>query len=137
MTRHLAPLLAAAAVCLPLAAAAQPPSSGPTTQVLVTLTVKPGVDRAQLMQMLPQEVRDTVKLYLDGKIQQWFSRSDGSGVVFLVGAASVGEARAAMEALPLGKSGLASLDYVALGPLRPLGLLIGPPPGDGAGAARK
>jgi hypothetical protein len=135
MTR-LAPLLVLAAAFLPGSALAQTPP-GPTTQVLVTLTVKPDVDRARLRQTLPQEVRDTVKLYLDGRIQQWFSRSDGTGVVFLLSAASVDEARAAMEALPLARSGLASLDYVALGPLRPLALLIGPPPGDAGAGAQK
>jgi hypothetical protein len=49
---------------------AQAPPTAPTTQVLTALTVKPGVDRAQLMSVMPAEVRATVKLYLDGKIQQ-------------------------------------------------------------------
>jgi len=34
--------------------------------VLVSLTVKPGADRTQLMKVLPDEVRATVALYLDG-----------------------------------------------------------------------
>ena len=55
-------------------AAAQPPAPTPTTAVLVTLTVKPDVDRPQVASTLPEEVRATVRLYLDGMIQQWFSR---------------------------------------------------------------
>ena len=59
------------------AARAQPPAAPPITHVLVSLTVKPGADRAQLMKVLPDEVRATVALYLDGKIQQWYSPGDG------------------------------------------------------------
>src|ERR1700738_3058947 len=80
---------------------AQPPPAAPTTQVLVALTVKTGVARADLMKTLPEEIRATVKLYLDGKIQQWYSRSDGQGVVFIMNCASVAEAKALMDALPL------------------------------------
>jgi hypothetical protein len=33
--------------------------------------------------MLPEEVRDTANLYLDGKIHQWYSQQNGKGVVFI------------------------------------------------------
>jgi hypothetical protein len=36
--------------------------------------------------VIPAEIRATVKLYLDGKIRQWYSRGDGKGVIFLVDA---------------------------------------------------
>ena len=42
-----------------------------------------------------------MKLYLDGKIRQWYSRGDGKGVIFLVDAKTEDEARAIMETLPL------------------------------------
>jgi hypothetical protein len=38
------------------------------------------------MAVIPDEIQATVKLYLDGKIRQWYSRGDGKGVVFLVDA---------------------------------------------------
>jgi hypothetical protein len=70
------------ATLMPVAAVAQPAAAPPPiTAVLATLTVKPGVDRTALLNTMPQEVSDTVKLYLDGKIQQWFGRGDGRGVV--------------------------------------------------------
>jgi len=47
-----------------------------------------------------------VKLYLDGKIRQWYSCGDGKGVIFLVEAKTEGEARAIMETLPLAKEQL-------------------------------
>jgi len=55
--------------------AAQAPSAAPTSAVMISLTVKPDVERAQVMKVMPEEIRATVKLYLDGKIQQWYSRS--------------------------------------------------------------
>ena len=55
-----------------------------TTEVLVIETPKQGVTPQQIMAVIPEEIRATVKLYLDGKIRQWYSRGDGKGVVFLV-----------------------------------------------------
>ena len=34
--------------------------------------------------VMPLEARDTMKLMLAGKIDQWFAKSDGSGAVFLI-----------------------------------------------------
>jgi hypothetical protein len=50
-----------------------------TTAVLVIETAKPGVTAQQIMAVIPAEIRATVKLYLEGKIQQWYSRGDGRG----------------------------------------------------------
>src|SRR5215813_4290504 len=62
------------------------------TAVMVTLTAKPGVAREDVMKVLPHEVKETVKLYLDGQIEQWYTRGDGRGVVFFVRAKTVEEA---------------------------------------------
>ena len=48
-----------------------------TTGVMVFLTAKQGVARQQIMAIMPSEIRETVRLYLDGKIRQWYSRGDG------------------------------------------------------------
>jgi hypothetical protein len=104
---------------------AQSPATAPTTNVMIRLTIKPEVDRPQLMKVMPDEVRATVKLYLDGKIQQWYSLSDGKGVVFIMNCASVDEAKALMEGLPLSKAKMANLEYTGLAPLTPLRLLLG------------
>jgi hypothetical protein len=55
-----------------------------TTAVMVILTVKAGVTREQVMAVMPGEIRQTVQLYLNGKIREWYSRGDGRGVVFLL-----------------------------------------------------
>ncbi|HVR23093.1 MAG TPA: hypothetical protein VMU26_07205, partial [Candidatus Polarisedimenticolia bacterium] len=48
-----------------------------TTAVLVIETAKRGVTAEQIMAIIPAEIRATVKLYLDGKIREWYSRGDG------------------------------------------------------------
>ena len=121
---------------LPVAAVAQsqpgqaPGASGvalpKTTEVIVILTAKQGVTREQILAIMPSEVRETVKLYLDGKIRQWYSRGDGKGVIFLIDAKTQDEARAVMEILPLSKGQLVDHEYIPVGPLMPLLGLLGP-----------
>jgi len=109
-----------------LAAAQSPAPPAPVTAVLVDLTIKPGIDAAALAAVMPDEVRDTVKLYLDGKIQQWYSRSDGRGVVFILNATSAADAKALMDTLPLVRANLVTFDYMPLAPLGPLRMLLQP-----------
>jgi len=91
-----------------------------TTEVLVILTPRQGVTPQQIMAVIPDEIQATVKLYLDGKIRQWYSRGDGKGVIFMVDAKSEDEARTIMEALPLAKEHLMDHQYIPVGPLMPL-----------------
>ena len=97
-----------------------------TTEVLVMLTPKQGVNPQQIMAVIPAEIRATVNLYFDGKIRQWYSRGDGRGVIFLVDAKTEDEARTVMETLPLAKEQLMDYEYIPVGPLMPLKALIGP-----------
>jgi|SRR5215475_11973867 len=97
-----------------------------TTEVIVIQTTKQGVTPQQIMAVIPSEIRETVKLYLDGKIRQWYSRGDGKGVIFVVDAKTEGEARALMETLPLAKEQLMDHEYIPVGPLMPLRALMGP-----------
>jgi len=106
----------------------QPTSGVPTLktfEVMVILTAKQGVTRQQIMSVMPAEVRSTVKLYLDGKIRQWYSRGDGRGVVFFLDVKTVDEAHAIMDTLPLSKENLMDHEYIPVGPLLPLASLIG------------
>src|ERR1700738_5367605 len=91
-----------------------------TTEVLVIQTHKQGKTAQQILDVLPAEIRAAVKLYLDGKIRQWYSRGDGKGVIFLVDAKTEDEARALMETLPLAKAHLMDHEYIPVGPLMPL-----------------
>jgi hypothetical protein len=98
-----------------------------TTGVMVILTVKANVTREQVMAVMPAEIRETVQLYLNGKIREWYSRGDGRGAVFLLDTKDVAEARAIMEGLPLGKEKLVDEEFIAVGPLLPLRLLMANP----------
>ena len=96
-----------------------------TTEVIVIQTPKQGVTPQQIMAVIPAEIRATVKLYLDGKIRQWYSRGDGKGVIFVVDAKTEDEARAVMDTLPLAKEQLMDHEYIPVGPLMPLMALMG------------
>lgn len=99
-----------------------------TTEVMVIVTAKQGVTRQQIMSVMPAEIRATVKLYLEGKIRQWYSRGDGRGVVFFLDVKTVDEAHTVMDTLPLSKENLMDHDYIPVGPLVPLAGLIGSGP---------
>lgn len=92
--------------------------------MMVIMTAKDGVTRQQIMNVMPAELRATVKLYLDGKIRQWYSRGDGKGVILLFDAKTVEEAHAAIDAMPLSKEHLVDHEYIPVGPLMPLSALI-------------
>jgi hypothetical protein len=94
---------------------------------MVILTVKAGVTREQVMAVMPDEIRQTVLLYLNGRIREWYSRGDGRGVVLLLDSRDVAEAQAIMEGLPLAKQNLMDHEYIAVGPLLPLRLLMAKP----------
>ena len=127
--------LAAATLTLALAWAAEAPAqptpagmpSTPTTRILAIGHLTAAATPEAMKGAMPQEVRDTVRLYLAGKIDQWFVRKDKPGVVFVINSADPGEARALLEKLPLGQRGLMDFDLIPIGPLAPLGLLLGPP----------
>ena len=98
-----------------------------TTGVMVILTVKAGVTREQVMAVMPAEIRQTVQLYLNGQIREWYSRGDGRGVVLLLDTRDVAEAHAVIEGLPLAKQNLMDHEYIAVGPLLPLRVLMANP----------
>jgi hypothetical protein len=102
-------------------------SSTITTGVIAILTVKAGVTREQVMATMPAEIRETVQLYLNGKIREWYSRGDGRGGVFLLDSRDVAEAQTIMDGLPLAKENLVDHEYIAVGPLLPLRLLMANP----------
>ena len=99
----------------------------PTTKVIaigsVDSTLAQGSGGANIM---PREVTDTVRLYLAGKIDQWYVRKDTRGVVFLMNVSSVDEAHALLEKLPLGVAGIMKFELIPVGPLSPLNYLLAP-----------
>src|SRR5947207_14252482 len=78
----------------------------PTTKILAIGTFAPGTDMSQVQRILPTEVRETAQLYLDGKIDQWYSLEDRPGVVFILNMTETQAAHAVLEELPLDKAHL-------------------------------
>jgi hypothetical protein len=99
----------------------------PTTKILAVGRWTPKATADGVRPVLPAEVRDTVRLYLDGVIDQWFIQQDNSGVVFLLNVTDTDKAHALLEKLPLGQAGLMEFQLTQLGPVSPLASLIGAP----------
>ena len=108
---------------------AQPTTtSPPTTRILAIGTIDSGVDQAKVLEILPNEVRETVNLYLNGKIDQWYSLQDRRGVVFILNVTDRTVAHEMLEKLPMGQAHLMSFELIPLGPLTPLRRLSGMTP---------
>jgi hypothetical protein len=125
-------LVTVLAVIGPTASFAQsaPPSSSldvPTTKLLAigTFTAKGSPERWK--PLLPAEVRDTVRLYLAGKIDQWYLKQDQSGVVFMMNVTDPKEALDLLGKFPFGQAGLMEFQIISLGPIAPLRVLLTDP----------
>ena len=134
--RHAVGLIAVLAAISPTASLAQsatltaPLSSSlevPTTKLLAigTFTAKGSPD--QWKPLLPAEVRDTVRLYLAGKIDQWYLKQDQSGVVFMMNVTDPKEALDLLGKFPFGQAGLMEFQIIPLGPIAPLRVLLTEP----------
>ena len=99
--------------------------SAPTTRILAIGTITQGASLASVRAILPTEVKETVKLYLAGKIDQWYSLADRNGVVFLLNVTDIEKAHAMLEGLPLGQKHLMQFQLLPLAPLSPLRQLPG------------
>jgi hypothetical protein len=97
----------------------------PTTRILAIGTVVAGADLGRVRAILPNEVRETVDLYLAGKIDQWYSLQGRTGVAFILNVTDVTAARDMLEKLPLGQAHLMSFELIPLAPLNPLRQLQG------------
>jgi hypothetical protein len=105
----------------------------PTTKILAIGQFTKPPTQEQIKEIFPKEVPATLRLYLAGKIDQWWIRQTQTGPVFLLNVTSLEEARALMEELPLGQEGLMRHEFIELGPLTPLHLLLS----DGGSTAAK
>ena len=92
-------------------------------KVMAIGTLEPLTPEQQKTYM-PKEVPATLQLYLDGKMEQFWLRSDGRGVIFLMSTDTVEEAGALLKALPLGQAGILNFELMPIEPLMPLGMLI-------------
>jgi hypothetical protein len=98
-----------------------------TTKILAIGRLTAKATGGALKPILPSEVRETVRLYLNGKIEQWYFKPDDSAVVFILNLADIKQAHDLLAQLPLGQAGLMEFDLIRLAPLQPLGMLLTKP----------
>jgi hypothetical protein len=96
----------------------------PTTKILASGRFTSPPTPEQVKTIFPHEVPETLKLYLAGKIDQWWARQDQTGPVFLMNVTTVEEARTILDKLPLGQANLMEFEFVELSPLTPLHMLL-------------
>ena len=84
---------------------------------------KPITDEER-QRIMRKEVPDTLKLYLEGRIEQFWFREDKPGVIFLMNTESLDQAKSIIHELPLAANGFLGFEFIPVGPLKPLGLLI-------------
>jgi hypothetical protein len=113
---------------VPFVGHAQKPASPlpvvPTTKILAIGKFNAPPTPEQFKLLATREVPETVRLYLAGKIDQWYSLQEGYGVVFILNVSSVEEAHTMLDALPLGQAKLMTFELIPIGPLSPLALSL-------------
>jgi hypothetical protein len=92
-------------------------------KVMAIASVSVPLTPEQRKEHMPNEVPATLKLYLDGKIEQFWFR-ENAGPIFLMNVDSIEDAKATLATLPLVASNVMSYDLMPVGPLIPLALLI-------------
>ena len=97
----------------------------PTTKILAVghLTEK-ALNEAERGPVMLNKVPATGRLYLDGKIEQWWIKPDVSGVVFILNLTDTQQAKETLDTLPLCVAGMMVFDLIPLGPLTPLRMLL-------------
>lgn len=92
-------------------------------KVFAIASAKPGLTPDQLKPHMPGEVPATLKLYLDGKVEQFWFR-EKVGPIFLMNVDSIEQAKATLGSLPLVAADLMTYELMPVTPLSPLGMLI-------------
>src|SRR5258708_7131782 len=93
------------------------PTPVPTTKILAIGRLTARATPSALDKTLPLEIRATARLYLAGKIDQWYVKPDETTVVFLMNLSDQREAHDLLEKLPLGQAGLMEFELIPIGPL--------------------
>jgi hypothetical protein len=92
-------------------------------KVMAIATPKAALTPELLKPHMPNEVPHTLQLYLEGKIEQFWFR-EKFGPIFLMNVASLDEAKATVDMMPLVAANLMSYELMPVGPLAPLGRLL-------------
>src|ERR1700761_1284992 len=100
-----------------------PHTRKPHMKVFALYSLKAPLTPEQRKAHMPHEVPATLKLYLEGKIEQFWFR-ENAGPIFLMNVESVEQAKAALETLPLVAAKLMTYELRPVTTLTPFRLLI-------------
>lgn len=93
-------------------------------QILAISELTTNSTREDAMAHIPDEVKDTLDLYLKDAIRDFYFQSEDNGVVFMMECESVDAARLELGSLTLVKKGIAEFRLIPLEPLKPLRMLL-------------
>jgi hypothetical protein len=92
-------------------------------KVFAIASAKSTLTPDKIQQHMPNEVPATLRLYLEGKVEQFWFR-EKAGPIFLMNVDSIDHAKATLDALPLVADNLMTYELMPVTPLAPLGMLI-------------
>jgi hypothetical protein len=92
-------------------------------KVFAIASIPSNVALADVRKHLADEAGATLKLYLDGKVEQFWFR-ENMGPIFLMNVGTLDEAKGILGSLPLVAGELMTYDYLPVTPLSPLRMLI-------------
>lgn len=87
-------------------------------------TVSTPASEDEKLKIMKTEVPETLQLYLTGKVEQFWGRQDKHGPIFLFDVESVDEAKQIIDAMPMVVGGIATYEYIPVGPLMVLRRLL-------------
>ncbi|CAL75726.1 conserved hypothetical protein; putative dimeric alpha+beta barrel [Bradyrhizobium sp. ORS 278] len=85
-------------------------------KILCIVTLSPTADRNEVARRLSEELRESWTLYAGGVIREAYATDDPTQVVFVLEAADIATAEAALGRLPLIHEGSFTLQLIALRP---------------------
>ncbi len=95
-------------------------------KILALDKILPGATPEKIYPNLKEEAATAWELHTQGTIRELYFRQDRPGAVLMLECASVEEARAVINSLPLVKAGLVDFDLIPLGAFAPFATLFAP-----------
>jgi hypothetical protein len=92
-------------------------------KVFAIASASPALTPDIIQKHLPSEVPATLKLYLEGKVEQFWFR-EKVGPIFLMNVESVEQAKSILDKLPFVADKLMTYEFMPVSPLMPLATLI-------------
>lgn len=93
-------------------------------QILAIGQLSEGIKSENIQPFLFEELKDTIKLYLEDIIRNFYFRSDKVGIVVMMECNSITEAEGHLKKLKLVKEDLLEFNLIPLKPLKPLEMFL-------------